>query len=72
MQLPPGVNTPPDYVCHLRRALYGLKQAPRAWFERFTSVITAAGFYLVITTLPYSFIILHMVVLCFFCMLMIC
>jgi hypothetical protein len=38
------VYTPPGYVCHLRRALYGLKQAPRAWFERFTSVITAAGF----------------------------
>jgi hypothetical protein len=31
-------------VCHLRRSLYGLKQAPRAWFQRFTSVVTAAGF----------------------------
>ncbi|CAM8988679.1 unnamed protein product [Rhodiola kirilowii] len=31
-------------VCRLRRSLYGLKQAPRAWFERFSSVITAAGF----------------------------
>ena len=28
----------------LRLALYGLKQAPRAWFERFVSVIQAAGF----------------------------
>ena len=27
-----------------RRSLYGLKQAPRAWFERFTSVVTTAGF----------------------------
>src|SRR3954471_18002267 len=25
-------------------SLYGLKQAPRAWFERFASVVTAAGF----------------------------
>ncbi|KAM3210839.1 hypothetical protein ACQJBY_064630 [Aegilops geniculata] len=31
-------------VCRLRRSLYGLKQAPRAWFERFASVVTAAGF----------------------------
>jgi len=44
MQPPPGVNAPPGYVCCLRRALYGLKQAPRAWFERFVSVIRAAGF----------------------------
>jgi len=44
MHPPLGVDAPPSYVCHLRRALYGLKQAPRAWFERFVSVITAAGF----------------------------
>ena len=44
MQPPPGVDTPPGHVCRLRRALYGLKQAPRAWFERFVSVIHAAGF----------------------------
>jgi len=31
-------------MLRLRRALYGLKQAPRAWFERFVSVIMAAGF----------------------------
>jgi len=31
-------------VCRLRRSLYGLKQAPRAWFQRFASVIIAAGF----------------------------
>jgi len=44
MQPPPGVDAPLGYVCRLRRALYGLKQAPRAWFERFVSVIRAAGF----------------------------
>ena len=44
MQPPPGVKVPPGYVCRLRRSLYGLKQAPRAWFERFSSVITTAGF----------------------------
>jgi hypothetical protein len=31
-------------VCHLWRSLYVLKRAPRAWFERFTFVVTAAGF----------------------------
>jgi hypothetical protein len=31
-------------VCHFRRLLYGLKQAPRAWFQRFASVVTVAGF----------------------------
>jgi hypothetical protein len=31
-------------VCRLRRSLYGLKQVTRAWFERFASVVTAAGF----------------------------
>ncbi|KAK1644529.1 hypothetical protein QYE76_062334 [Lolium multiflorum] len=36
---------PPDgMVCRLRRSLYGLKQAPRAWFQRFASVVTSAGF----------------------------
>jgi hypothetical protein len=43
MYPPPRVEVPPGYVCHLRCALYGLKQAPRAWFQRFNSVITAAG-----------------------------
>ncbi|GJY12893.1 ribonuclease H-like domain-containing protein [Tanacetum coccineum] len=28
-----------------RRSLYGLKQAPRAWFQRFASYATRAGFY---------------------------
>jgi hypothetical protein len=44
MHPPPGVMVPDGHVCRLRRALYGLKQAPRAWFERFTSVVKAAGF----------------------------
>ncbi|KAM3366315.1 hypothetical protein ACQJBY_015641 [Aegilops geniculata] len=44
MQPPPGYSVPDGMVCHLRRSLYGLKQAPRAWFERFASVVTAAGF----------------------------
>jgi hypothetical protein len=32
-------------VCHLRRSLYDLKQAPSTWFQRFASVVTAAGFF---------------------------
>jgi hypothetical protein len=44
LQPPPGVDAPSRYVRRLRHALYGLKQAPRAWFERFVSVIQAAGF----------------------------
>jgi hypothetical protein len=44
MHPPPGYFVPDGYVCCLCRSLYGLKQAPRAWFERFTSVVTAVGF----------------------------
>lgn len=44
MKPPPGVDAPANYVFRLNRALYGLKQAPRAWFERFSSVVCAAGF----------------------------
>jgi hypothetical protein len=44
MQPPPRYLVPDGMVCRLRRSLYGLKQAPRAWFQRFASVITAAGF----------------------------
>jgi len=44
MHPPPGVDVPSGQICRLRRALYGLKQAPRAWYERFVSVITEAGF----------------------------
>jgi hypothetical protein len=44
MQPPPGVEVPMGHVCRLRRALYGLKQAPRVWFERFNSIVIAAGF----------------------------
>jgi hypothetical protein len=31
-------------VCRLCCSIYGLKQAHRAWFERYASVVTAAGF----------------------------
>ena len=72
MQPPPGVDAPPGYVCRLRHALYGLKQAPCAWFERFASVIQAAGF----TPSdhdPALFIIsLQVVILCCFYTWMIC
>ncbi|WVZ56049.1 hypothetical protein U9M48_006635 [Paspalum notatum var. saurae] len=44
MQPPPGYSVPEGMICRLRRSLYGLKQAPRAWFQRFASVVTAAGF----------------------------
>ncbi|WVZ71374.1 hypothetical protein U9M48_019966 [Paspalum notatum var. saurae] len=43
MQPPPRFD-PEGMVYRLRRSLYGLKQAPRAWFQRFASVVTAAGF----------------------------
>jgi hypothetical protein len=45
MRPPPGYSVPVGMVCHLRRSLYGLKQAPCAWFQRFASVITVAGFF---------------------------
>jgi hypothetical protein len=44
MQPPPGYSIPDGIVCRLRRSLYGPKQTPRAWFERFASVVPAAGF----------------------------
>jgi hypothetical protein len=44
MRPPPEYSVPESMVCQLRRSLYGLKQVPRAWFQCFTSVITAAGF----------------------------
>ncbi|CAM8931952.1 unnamed protein product [Rhodiola kirilowii] len=44
MRTPPGYSIPDGMVLRLRRSLYGLKQAPRAWFEHFSSVVTAAGF----------------------------
>ncbi|GJZ96755.1 ribonuclease H-like domain-containing protein [Tanacetum coccineum] len=34
----------PHHVCILQKSLYGLKQAPRAWFQRFSSYATRAGF----------------------------
>jgi hypothetical protein len=45
MHPPPGYSVPEGMVCHIRRSLYALKQAPRPWFQRFTSVVTAAGFF---------------------------
>jgi hypothetical protein len=44
MHPPPRYSAPEGMVCHLRHSLYGLKQAPRAWFQRFASMVTAAGF----------------------------
>jgi hypothetical protein len=41
---PPGYSVPEGMICHIRHSLYGLKQTPRVWFQRFTSVATAAGF----------------------------
>jgi hypothetical protein len=38
------MQPPPSMVCRLRHSLYGMKLAPRAWFERFSFVVTAAGF----------------------------
>jgi hypothetical protein len=45
MRSPPVYSVPEGIVCHLRCSLYGLKQAPRAWFQRFASVVIAAGFF---------------------------
>jgi hypothetical protein len=42
---PPGYSVPEGMVCHICRSLYGLKQTPRAWFQRFTCVVTTAGFF---------------------------
>jgi hypothetical protein len=44
MRPPPRYSIPEGMVCHLHRSLYVLKQAPRAWFQRFASVVTSAGF----------------------------
>ncbi|WVZ83717.1 hypothetical protein U9M48_030837 [Paspalum notatum var. saurae] len=44
MQPLPGYSVPEGMVCRLRCSLYGLKQAPHAWFQRFASVVIAAGF----------------------------
>jgi hypothetical protein len=44
MRPPPRYYVSEGMLCHLRRSLYGLKQTPRTWFQRFASVVTAAGF----------------------------
>jgi hypothetical protein len=43
MQPSPGLSSPPNKVCRLRRALYGLKQAPRAWFAKFSATVSSLG-----------------------------
>jgi hypothetical protein len=45
MHPPPGYSVLEGTVCHIHHSLYGLKQAPRAWFQRFASVVAAAGFF---------------------------
>jgi hypothetical protein len=42
---PPRYSVPEGMVCQFRRSLYSLKQAPHACFQRFTSVVTTAGFF---------------------------
>jgi hypothetical protein len=41
---PPGYSVPEGMVCHLCHSLYSLKQTLWAWFQRFASVVTTAGF----------------------------
>jgi hypothetical protein len=44
MQPPPGLFSPPNKVCRLRRVLYGLKQAPQAWFAKFSVTVSQLGY----------------------------
>jgi hypothetical protein len=44
MRSPLGYSVSEGMTCHLHRSLYGLKQTLRTWFQRFASMITAAGF----------------------------
>jgi hypothetical protein len=44
MQPRPGLFSPPNKVCRLRRALYGLKQAQRAWFAKFSASVSHLGY----------------------------
>jgi hypothetical protein len=44
MSPPLGYSVPEGMVCHICLSLYALKQAHRAWFQRFTSMVIAAGF----------------------------
>ena len=45
------MEQPPRYVaqgeshmvCRLKKAIYGLKQSPRAWFDKFSTVVSAYG-----------------------------
>jgi hypothetical protein len=45
MHPPPEYYVPEGVIYHLRRSLYNLKIAPHAWFQRFASVVTSAGFF---------------------------
>jgi hypothetical protein len=44
MRPPHEFSVPKGMVCHLCPSLYSLKQTPRTWFQRFASMVTAAGF----------------------------
>ena len=47
MEQPLGfvAKTETHLVCKLKKAIYGLKQSPRAWFDKFSQVVFAAGFW---------------------------
>ena len=70
MQPPPRCSILEGMVRRLHRSLYGLKQAPRVWFQRFTSMVTIAGFPPVLMILHSSFTIPLVVGLFSFFMLM--
>lgn len=45
MEQPPGYVAQGEshMVCRLKKAIYGLKQSPRAWFDKFSTVVSAYG-----------------------------
>jgi hypothetical protein len=44
MHPPLGYSIHEGMVCHIHCFLYDLKHAPQAWFHRFASMVTTAGF----------------------------
>jgi hypothetical protein len=44
MQVPEGVDAPPNTVCRLRKALYGIKQAPHEWHSEIASTLARLGY----------------------------